>query len=161
MVSEGLAGEYYVSKAIEGFHNKLQLTHEYLQDNTISTLLSLVRPRIPVALQTVWHVLTFLSAKDTIASDFSAPQSTGMNSLATIASLLSAGIFLAGSVTGVVGVVAAEAGLAVSPPPSPVLSLHNKMLTFRRPVLHEQQLRQLRDRHWRATASHRQTAWMA
>jgi len=37
-----------------------------------------------------------------------------MNSLSILASLLSAGIFLAGSVTGIVGVVASEVGLAAT-----------------------------------------------
>ena len=75
---------------MQGFHSKLNVAHELLQDTAIDDMLSL----------------------DTIASDFSAPTNTGMNSLSIIASILSAGIFLAGSVTGVVGVVASEVAIA-------------------------------------------------
>lgn len=50
--------------------------------------------------------------QDTISKDFSAPKSTGFNTLSTIASMISAGVFLGGSVTGVIGALAAEAKIA-------------------------------------------------
>ncbi|KAK5175180.1 uncharacterized protein LTR77_000317 [Saxophila tyrrhenica] len=92
MVAQGFAAHYWILQAVVGFHSKLQASHEALQDGTIDNMLSIAQ----------------------ITEDFSAPSSDGMNSLVLIASLLSASIFLAGSVTGVVGALAGEAAIAAN-----------------------------------------------
>lgn len=92
MVTAGYPEAYWVFEALESLQYQLNVAHEYLQDETFDALLSL----------------------DTIAADFSAPDASGFNTLATLAGILSAGFFIAGGIGGVVSVAASEVGIAAS-----------------------------------------------
>ncbi|KAK5173177.1 uncharacterized protein LTR77_003299 [Saxophila tyrrhenica] len=85
MAANGFGAHYWILTAVVGFHNKLD-------DNVIGDILKI----------------------DRIAADFSAPANTANNQLTVLANLLSAGLFMAGSLAGVVGVAAAEIGVAAS-----------------------------------------------